>query len=97
MIGCGGLYPLTDREAEIRKTYLLPEARGLGLGRGLLRDLLDCARQRGFTRIVLETAAVLQEAIALYRSVGSVPTTRDRLAARCDQAFALDLCAERIE
>jgi putative acetyltransferase len=80
VLGCGGLYPLGGDEAELRKMYLLPEARGHGLGRRLLDDLLGEARARGFRRVVLETASVLREAIALYTKVGFVPTTRGHLA-----------------
>jgi hypothetical protein len=45
----------------------------------------------GIARVVLETATVLKEAIALYRSVGFRPTTRAELATRCDQAWELRL------
>jgi len=93
--GCGGLYPLDQEEAEIRKMYLLREARGRGLGRRLLRDLVEGARERRFKRVVLETASVLQEAIALYRAYGFVPLRRQHLASRCDQAYVLELAALR--
>lgn len=91
IVGCGGLYPIDRGEAEIRKMYFLPEARGRGLGRQLLQDLVDCARERGFERIVLETASVLDEAISLYRKNGFVPLARERLTCRCDQAYVLSL------
>ena len=91
IVGCGGLYPLEREEAEIRKMYLLPETRGRGLGRRLLRDLIAGARERGFKRVILETASVLEDAIALYRAHGFVPVRRDHLASRCDQAYVLDL------
>ena len=91
VVGCGGLYPLTNGEAEIRKMYFLPSARGKGYGRRLLDELLAEARKRGYRRVVLETASQLREAIALYRSAGFKPYQREHLACRCDQAFALDL------
>jgi putative acetyltransferase len=95
IVGCGGLYPLSETEGEIRKMYLLPRARGRGMGRALLEDLTDGARRRRYQRIVLETAAVLREAIALYRKVGFVEITREQMACRCDQAFALELAGAR--
>lgn len=91
IVGCGGLYPLSDDEAEVRKMYFLPEARGLGLGRMLLQDLVACARQRGFKTLVLETASVLKQAISLYRSVGFVETPRSHLTPSCDKGFRLSL------
>lgn len=91
VVGCGGLYPLGGNEAEIRKMYLLPDARGQGLGRKLLQQLLDDAKARGFRRVTLETASVLKEAIRLYQSFGFRKVQRQHFASRCDQAFALDL------
>jgi putative acetyltransferase len=91
VVGCGGLYPLANGEAEVRKMYFLPRARGKGYGRLLLNELLAQARKRGYQRVVLETASQLKEAIALYRSAGFAPYQREHLACRCDQAYALDL------
>lgn len=91
VVGCGGLYPLDAGDAEIRKMYLLPVARGLGLGRALLKFLILAARERGFERVLVETASVLKEAISLYRANGFVPVTREHLARRCDQAYVLHL------
>jgi putative acetyltransferase len=91
VVGCGGLYPLANGEAEIRKMYFHPAARGQGYGRRLLNELLMEARKRGYRRVVLETASQLKEAIALYRSAGFKPYQREHLACRCDQAFVLDL------
>ena len=91
VVGCGGLYPLEERVAEIRKMYLQPAVRGQGWGRKLLEDLVGAARALGFSRVTLETASVLKEAIALYRAFGFVEVPRDHLASRCDTAFSLDL------
>ena len=93
IVGCGGLYPIDEQQAEIRRMYLLPHARGLGIGRKLLEDLIALATERHFERVVLETASVLKEAIALYRSRGFVPVARRGGAPlrQCDQAYALRL------
>jgi GNAT superfamily N-acetyltransferase len=97
IVGCGGLYPLSGHEAAIRKMYLLPMARGHGLGRSLLQTLIDVARAKGIHRLRLETKSVLREAIALYRSFGftEIALTTEHTVShnthRADQAFALDL------
>ena len=91
VVGCGGLYPLTTEEAEIRKMYLLPAVRGLGLGKRLLERLIETARAAGFRRVSLETASVLREAIALYQRRGFVPADHEPNVQRCDRAFVLDL------
>jgi GNAT superfamily N-acetyltransferase len=91
IVGCGGLYPLDSRDAEIRKMYLVPGVRGRGLGRTLLKALIGAARERGFERVIVETASVLKEAISLYRGSGFVPFARENLPRRCDQAYVLDV------
>jgi len=91
LIGTVGLYPRADGVCELRKMYLAPHWRGRGLGRRMLERMIGAAKQRGFTRIELETAAVLDRAIDLYRRYGFKPIDPEALCARCDQAFALDL------
>ena len=91
IVGCAGLFRLNSTEAELRKMYLLPAARGRGIGRLLLRHLIADARRLGYRRVVLETASVLTEAIELYRSAGFSPVSRDHLSERCDQAWKLSL------
>ena len=91
IVGCGGFRPTNAEEVEVRKMYLLRQARGRGFGRQLLCDFVEIARERGFKRVVLETASVLKEAIALYKQNGFVPLQRDCLPSRCDQAYVLDL------
>jgi putative acetyltransferase len=91
IVGCGGLYPLPNEEAELRKMYFYPVARGHGLGRQLVEELIAFGQRVGYRRIVLETAAKLTKAGRIYRSFGFVETTSDHLAARADQALVLDL------
>ena len=94
IVGCGGLYPIDERDAEIRRMYLLPEARGLGLGRTLLEELIARAKERRFERVVLETASVLKEAISLYRRRGFLPVPHERPLRKCDQSYALQLAGD---
>jgi putative acetyltransferase len=91
IIGSYGLYPMAAGICELRKMYLHRDYRGQGHGRRMLEDALAKARQLGFTRITLETASVLKEAIRLYESYGFRPYRPDHLSRRCDQAYVLDL------
>jgi putative acetyltransferase len=91
IVGSVGLYPELDNVVELRKMYLHPDTRGRGLGKQLLERALAAARAKGFRRVELETAAVLASAIALYERYGFTPFEKPHVAARCDQAFALDL------
>jgi DNA-binding MarR family transcriptional regulator/GNAT superfamily N-acetyltransferase len=69
-VGCGGVKHHDDGWAEIKRMWVAPSARGLGLGRRLLSELEACARGRGARVARLDTNDVLSEAIGLYRSSG---------------------------
>ncbi len=75
-IGCGAVKHHDDAPAEIKRMWIAPSARGLGLGRRLLARLEACARDRGATVAHIETSGVLKEALALYRSTGWVEVPR---------------------
>lgn len=69
-VGCGGLKLHGDEPAEIKRMWVSPEARGLGLGRRLLAELEREAIAHGAPAVRLETNRNLTEAIALYRASG---------------------------
>jgi putative acetyltransferase len=91
IVGSVGVYPLGPGVCELRKMYLSPPARGRGQGKRLLDHALAAARAKGFRRVVLETASVLKEAIALYRRYGFKPHQAEHVSSRCDQTYSLDL------
>ena len=70
IIGTVALSRDSDSTCELCRMYLAATHRRRGLGRVLLNKVLSEAQQRGFSEVRLETAAVLIEAIALYKSVG---------------------------
>lgn len=88
IVGTGAYYPIERGEnaVEIRKMYLLPVARGQGLGRFLLEQLEAAIAARGFDQIWIETASVLQEAVKLYETNGYQPATGVETA-RCDRVY----------
>ncbi|MEU9468135.1 GNAT family N-acetyltransferase [Streptomyces avermitilis] len=59
-----------DGDAELKRMYVIPAARGLGLARRILAALEDDARAAGRLRMVLETGDKQPEAISLYASSG---------------------------
>jgi len=69
-IGCGGLKFHTRRPPEVKRMWVAPSARGLGVGRRLLRELEAQAAARGSRTVRLETNRALTEAIAMYRAAG---------------------------
>lgn len=78
-IGCGGLKFDTSVPAYIKRMWIAPTARGLGVGRRLLEHLEALAREHGDDVVHLETNHTLAEAIQLYRSSGyeEVPPFND--------------------
>jgi DNA-binding MarR family transcriptional regulator/GNAT superfamily N-acetyltransferase len=78
-VGCGAVKHHAAAPAEIKRMWIAPGARGLGLGRRLLERLEACARAGGARVAHIETSAVLVEALSLYRSTGwvDVPAFND--------------------
>lgn len=71
-IGCGAVKHHSGAPAELKRMWIAPRARGLGLGRRLLETLEACALAGGATIAHIETSGVLTEALALYQSAGWV-------------------------
>lgn len=71
--GGAGIYPspgLPQDTCELVKMYLLPQARGRGLGRELLSRCIEYASKTGYRHVYLETMPELYLAIALYEKFG---------------------------
>jgi DNA-binding MarR family transcriptional regulator/GNAT superfamily N-acetyltransferase len=69
-IGCGALKLHGREPAEIKRMWVAAPARGLGVGRRILGELEERARERGVGLVRLETNRSLREATSLYRSAG---------------------------
>ena len=73
MVGGGGIYPtdgLDNDTCELVKMYLLPQARGHGLGRTLIEKCIEAAAENGFKNIYLETMPELKQALKVYEKFG---------------------------
>jgi putative acetyltransferase len=88
---CGGVCRFDAVRAELKRMYVLPAARGTGLGRGLLEALEAEARRLAYTGIVLETGNQQPEALGLYVSAGYGPIPCYGVYA----ARALSMCFEK--
>jgi len=73
IVGGGGIYPtdgLPGDTCELVKMYLLPQARGVGLGRTLIDKSLSFAREMGYQQVYLETMPELKQALKVYEKFG---------------------------
>jgi len=69
-VGCGAVRRIDRATAELKRMYVIPAARGRGLGRRLVTALEREARALGVRRLVLETGIRQVAAQALYRATG---------------------------
>jgi GNAT superfamily N-acetyltransferase len=69
-VGCAGLKLPPGAPAEVKRTWVAPHARGLGLGRRFLAELEARAARHGSDVLRLDTNKALSAAIGLYRSCG---------------------------
>ena len=73
LVGGGGIFPsegLPKNTCELVKMYLLPQARGLGIGKRLIDKCLAAAKEEGFKNIYLETMPELKQALLVYEKFG---------------------------
>ncbi|WP_457107204.1 bifunctional helix-turn-helix transcriptional regulator/GNAT family N-acetyltransferase [Methylobacterium sp. P5_C11] len=75
-VGCVGLKGNGGPEAEIKRLWIDPASRGLGLAKRLMREAEDVARDLGIRTLRLDTHSALPEALALYRRLGWVEIDR---------------------
>ena len=71
--GCGGVQLVGREYGEIKRMYVRPAFRGLGLGRVMLEHLVAHVRAHGLPLLRLETGIHQREAIGLYERSGFVP------------------------
>ena len=76
--GCVALRRIEAGTAELKRLYVRPGHRGLGLGRLLAEAVVEHARELGYQRLRLDTAPEMAAAHELYGSWGSVRSTRYR-------------------
>jgi GNAT superfamily N-acetyltransferase len=87
-VACGGVARFDATRAELKRMYVVPEARGQGLGRRVLVELEEAARRLGYAGVVLETGDRQPEALGLYASSGyeripCYPPYDSRTLSRC--------------
>lgn len=74
IVGGCGIAPLegapSDTYCELQRMFLLPEARGTGAAKELMKSCLEFAKNDGYTHCYLETMESMARAVSLYKSFG---------------------------
>ena len=94
ILGCVGLTRESGQRARLRLLFVEPSARGLGLGRRLVRTCLAFAREAGYAEVVLWTVSVLDAARRIYAEEGFEKIgaeASDLSAGMCDETWLLKL------
>src|SRR5574343_2116136 len=68
--GCIGIRPSTESICEMKRLYVEPEMRGLGVGRELALAAIKAAKTLGYRRVMLDTLPAMRIAVKLYRELG---------------------------
>lgn len=72
-VGCVAMRPLSSEICEMKRLYILPAGRGLGIGTLLVNRILEVASNLGYNEIKLDTLPTMSRAIAVYTKVGFTP------------------------
>lgn len=91
LIGTYAILPITKETCKLRKMYLIPQARGHGVGRYMMQQVIETAKVLGFKYVILETSSVMKDAIKLYVQSGFQEIAQPAQSPRCDHVFILHL------
>ncbi len=94
LLGTFALSPVDENTCKLRKMYLAPPARGIGLGRQMLERAIDDAQKSGFKTMILETMPIMKDAIRLYTRRGFKLIKKQPESPRCELVFALALAED---
>jgi putative acetyltransferase len=96
-VGCGAVRPLDPPVGEVKRVFVQPECRRMGIASRIMALLEDKGLQNGFTMLRLETGTKQPEAIALYESLGyrRIPAFGEYLSDPYSICYEKDLSAQK--
>lgn len=68
--GCVALRRIDQSACEMKRLYVRPDTRGLGIGAELVKRIIDLARSKGYRSMRLDTLPSMKSAVSLYRLAG---------------------------
>ena len=74
IVGCVAYHKHNDQRCEMKRLYVKPDFRKNNAGLLLVDEIINLARQDGYSEMVLDTIEPLQSAIRLYKKVGFTET-----------------------
>ncbi len=69
-VGCVAMRSTADGRAEMKRLYVRDTARGLGVGRALVAQIIDAGREARYEAMVLDTLPMMQSAQRMYEGLG---------------------------
>jgi len=94
LLGTFAVSPIDENTCKLRKMYLAPQVRGIGLGRKMLERAIRDARKSGFKTMILETMPVMKNAVRLYTRRGFKLIKKQPESPRCELVFTLTLAED---
>ena len=69
-IGCAGLKPYSEKDAEVKRVWVEPAYRKLHIAQEMMSLLEKKAKENGFSRLILQTREIMTGAVRLYEKTG---------------------------
>lgn len=69
-VGCVAVRKLFETSCEMKRLYVSPKGRGQGLGKALVREIIQLSRTLGYEKMYLDTLPTLSNAVKLYEKEG---------------------------
>ena len=69
-VACAGFKSYSNDDAEIKRVWVEPDYRGRHIAKDLMKQIEDRAREFGYKRTILQTRAIMADAVGLYEKLG---------------------------